>query len=120
MKLFFARSVRQAAWCLCFPVRVPILLLQKAIHSLLVWWVNPNTDVDQETRFFVHSFHPHANPWVRLPEIHEGTLEWWLLTRVGHWAYDIEHKPERVAQIQELRKAVADLATKVNDLKENP
>jgi hypothetical protein len=104
MKVFFAKALLKAAWCVCFPVRVPLLLLQGAIHGLLVWWVNPSTDVDQETRFFVHSFHPHANPWVRPPEIHKGTLKWWLLSRVSVWCWNIEHGPAHQQTLQAVQE----------------
>lgn len=119
MKLFFAKAVLKAAWCMCFPVRGPIFVLQGIWYHLLLWAIERQPDATLEQKFHVQNASPRVNPWVRPMVIHVGTWKHWLLSRVSAWYWDIEHKPERVAQIQELRKSVADLATKVNELKEN-
>lgn len=119
MKVFLAKTVLKAAWCLCFPVRGPIFVLQEIWYHLLLWAIERQPDVTLEQQFRVQNASPRVSPWVRPMVIHAGTWKWRLLSRVSEWCWNIEHKPERVAQIQELRKAVADLATKVNELKEN-
>ena len=120
MKLFLAKALLKAAWCVCFPLRGPIFVLQETWYHTLLWAIERRPDSTLEQKFHVQNASPRVSPWVRPMVVHTGTWKWWLLSRVSAWCSNIEHKPERIAQIQELRKAVADLATKVNELKEKP
>lgn len=117
MKLFFARCVLIATWCVCFPLRGPVFVLQDLVQAIR-WWRYKRAgviDLDVKYRLLDSS---RVSPWVRPMVVHAGTWKHWLLSCVSAWCWTIEHKPTYEQKVQELRKGVADLLTKVNELKE--
>jgi hypothetical protein len=121
MKLFFARAVLIATWCVCFPLRGPILGLQELWFNILLFLYDPDPNrpgYSIEASFRLQNANPRCNPWVRPMEVREGTWRWRLIGRASTWYSNLKDKSAYEQQVQELRKAVADVATKVNELKE--
>jgi len=120
MKLFFAKALLKAAWCVCFPLRGPIFLLQDTVQAVRWWRYKRAGVIDLEVEYRLLDSSSRVSPWVRHMVVHPGTWKHRLIGACMAWgskAYKLE--PTYEQKVQELRNAVADVATKVNELKEH-